>query len=420
MGEDVITVDGDRLWSSLMELARIGAYTDERTGLVGVNRLALTDADAAARRKVIAWMEELGLSVRIDAVGNVYGRRTGTDPDAAPVILGSHIDSVATAGAFDGCLGVLGGLEVVRRLDELDLATTHPVEVAFFTEEEGVRFRTDMLGSAVAAGRVDLGDALALPDRDGVTLGSELAGHGFDGPDDPVLAPPHAYLECHIEQGPVLAAGGEQIGVVTGVQGISWQEVTIDGRFGHAGATPTERRADAGLAAARAVVHLRAMVDSGDFGELRATVGGLHLQPGLPNVVPGRATFTVDLRNPDDGAMDRAEAALAGFLEDLEAEHDGRLTTTTERLALTRAVDFDEGLQTAIATAADDLGLPHRSLRSGAGHDAQELAHIGPAAMIFVPGEHEGISHNPREYSTPEACRRGIDVLATVTARLAR
>ncbi|HMQ27575.1 MAG TPA: M20/M25/M40 family metallo-hydrolase, partial [Acidimicrobiales bacterium] len=168
------------------------------------------------------------------------------------------------------------------------------------------------------------------------------------------------------------------------------------------------------------VVHLRAMVDSGDFGELRATVGGLHLQPGLPNVVPGRATFTVDLRNPDDGAMDRAEAALAGFLEDLEAEHDGRLTTTTERLALTRAVDFDEGLQTAIATAADDLGLPHRSLRSGAGHDAQELAHIGPAAMIFVPGEHEGISHNPREYSTPEACRRGIDVLATVTARLAR
>jgi len=420
VGDDVITVDGDRLWRSLMELARIGAYTDKRTGLVGVNRLALTDADAAARRQVIAWMEALGLAVRIDAVGNVYGRRDGTDPGAAPVILGSHIDSVATAGAFDGCLGVLGGLEVVRRLDELGIATTHPVEVAFFTEEEGVRFRTDMLGSAVAARRVPLDEALALTDRDGATLGAELARHGFDGPDDPVLAPPHAYLECHIEQGPVLAAGGEEIGVVTGVQGISWQEVTLDGRFGHAGATPTERRADAGLAAARAVVHLRAMADSGAFGELRATVGGLHLHPGLPNVVPGRATFTIDLRNPDDAAMDRAEAAFAAFLHDLEAEHDGRLTATTQRLALTRAVDFDEGLRGAVAAAADDLGYSRRSLRSGAGHDAQELAHIGRAAMIFVPGEHEGISHNPREYSTPEACRRGIDVLATVAVRLAR
>ena len=420
MGDDLITVDGERLWRSLMDLARIGAFTDDRTGLVGVNRLALTDADAAARRQVMAWMQEAGLAVRVDAVGNVYGRRDGTDPTAAPVILGSHIDSVATAGAFDGCLGVLGGIEVVRRFDELGLATTHPVEVAFFTEEEGVRFRTDMLGSAVAVGRVDLDAALALADRDGVTLGSELARYGFDGPEDPLLTPPHAYLECHIEQGPVLDAAGQEIGVVTGVQGISWQEVTIDGRAGHAGATPTEQRADAGLAASRAVVHLRAMADSGEFGSLRATVGDLHLHPGLPNVVPSRATFTVDLRNPDDAAMDRAEAALRAFLDGLEAEHDGRLSTTGERLALTRAVDFDDDLQAAIASAADELGYRQVSLRSGAGHDAQELAHIGRAAMIFVPGEHEGISHNPREYSNPEACRRGIDVLATVTARLAR
>lgn len=420
MADDVITVDGERLWRSLMDLARIGAYTDDRTGLVGVNRLALTDADAAARRQVMAWMQEAGLAVRVDAVGNVYGRRDGTDPTAAPVMLGSHIDSVATAGAFDGCLGVLGGIEVVRRFDELGLVTTHPIEVAFFTEEEGVRFRTDMLGSAVAVGRVDLDAALALSDRDGATLGSELARHAFDGPDDPLLTPPHAYLECHIEQGPVLAAAGQEIGVVTGVQGISWQEVTIDGRAGHAGATPTDQRADAGLAASRAVVHLRAMADSGEFGSLRATVGGLHLHPGLPNVVPSRATFTVDLRNPDDAAMDRAEAALAAFLAGLEAEHDGRLSTTVERLALTRAVDFDDDLQAAIASASDELGYRQVSLRSGAGHDAQELAHIGRAAMIFVPGEHEGISHNPREYSSPEACRRGIDVLATVTARLAR
>ncbi|MGW9595249.1 allantoate amidohydrolase [Streptomyces chartreusis] len=415
---DTISVDADRLWRSLMDLAEIGAYDDERTGLRGVNRLALTDADAAGRRRVIAWMEEAGLAVRVDRMGNIYGRREGTDPTAPPVLTGSHIDSVATAGAFDGCLGVLGGIEVVRTLDERGIVTRRPIEVGVFTEEEGVRFGTDMLGSAVAAGRLTLDYAHGLTDRDGRSLGDELARTGFDGPADVRLDPPYAYVECHIEQGPVLAENGVGIGVVTGVQGISWQEITVHGRAAHAGTTPTQLRADAGLAAAEIIVRLRAMVDSGEYGELRATVGHLTVHPDLTNIVPARAELTVDLRNPDDAAMARAEEDLAAFLRELEDARPG-LTLTTRRIAGTAYVPFDETVQKVIAGAADDRGLAHISLLSGAGHDAQEIAALCPTAMIFVRGEHDGISHNPREYSTPEACACGVDVLATTLLRLA-
>ncbi|WP_326791842.1 M20 family metallo-hydrolase [Streptomyces sp. NBC_00841] len=415
---DKITINGDRLWQSLMDLADIGAYDDERTGLRGVNRLALTDTDATGRRQVIAWMEQAGLTVRIDRMGNIYGRREGADPTAAPVLTGSHIDSVATAGAFDGCLGVLGGLEVVRILNERGITTRRPVEVGIFTEEEGVRFGTDMLGSAVAAGRLTLEYAHALTDRDGLTLGGELARTGFNGLADVRLDLPHAYVECHIEQGPVLAENGVEIGVVTGVQGISWQEITIHGRAAHAGTTPTHLRVDAGLAAAQIIVHLRTLVDSGEYGDLRATVGHLIVHPDLTNIVPARAELTVDLRNPDDVQMARAEEALAAFLRDLEDSRPG-LSLTVRRMAKTAYVPFDEGLQKVIAQAADDHGLDHISLLSGAGHDAQEIAVLCPTAMIFVRGEYDGISHNPREYSTPEACAHGVDVLATTLLRLA-
>ncbi|MWA15100.1 Zn-dependent hydrolase [Streptomyces sp. BA2] len=413
-----LTVNGDRLWRSLMDLAETGAYDDGRTGLRGVNRLALTDADAAGRRKVIGWMEQAGLAVRVDAMGNIYGRREGTDASAAPVLTGSHLDSVATGGAFDGCLGVLGGIEAVRTLDEHGITTRHPIEVAVFTEEEGVRFGTDMLGSAVAAGRIPLDHAHALTDREGRTLGAELARTGFAGPEGVRLSPPHAYVECHIEQGPVLADAGLDIGVVTGVQGISWQEITLHGRAAHAGTTPTRLRVDAGLAAARTVVHLRSMVDSGAYGDLRATVGHLTVHPDLTNIVPARAELTVDLRNPDDTHMARAEADLAASLRTLEAGTTG-LTVATRRMARTAYVPFDEGVQHVIARAADDHGLEHISLLSGAGHDAQEIAALCPTAMIFVRGEYDGISHNPREYSTPEACAHGVDVLATTLLRLA-
>ncbi|HEX4252931.1 MAG TPA: M20 family metallo-hydrolase [Pseudonocardia sp.] len=413
-----ITVDGGRLWRTLMELAEVGAYPDSDTGLRGVSRLALTDADVAARRLVISWLEQAGLAVRIDAIGNIYGRRAGADPAARPVLTGSHLDTVATGGAFDGCLGVLGALEVIRTLNERGIDTRRPIEVVVFTEEEGARFGTDMLGSAVAAGRITLDHARALTDRDGVTLGAELARTGFGGPVEARLDPPHAYVECHIEQGPVLGTAGVDVGVVTGVQGISWQKIIINGRAAHAGTTPTSLRADAGLAAARISVQLRAMVDSGTYGDLRATVGHLALHPSLTNIVPARAELTVDLRNPDDTQMARAELDLADFVRDLTNDGTG-LSTTTQRLARTGYGPFDDPVRKAIAQVADDLGLSHLALLSGAGHDAQEIAALCPTAMIFIPGEYDGISHSPREYSTPEASANGINVLAATVLQLA-
>ena len=409
-----MNINADRLWDSIAELARIGAYTDERSGLVGVNRLALTDADALGRRLVMQWMRDTGMNVRVDAMGNVFGRRSGRDDAVAPVLTGSHIDSVATAGAFDGCLGVLGGIEVVRSLNEAGIVTNRPIEVAFFTEEEGVRFGVDMLGSAVLSGRVPLDVAHALTDRAGVRLGDELVRHGFNG--DAQFMTPHAYVECHIEQGPVLAREGCQIGVVSGVQGISWQEVTIEGRAAHAGTTPTELRLDSGLAAARVNLRLREMADSNAFGQMRATVGSMTISPGLTNIVPMRAVFTVDLRNPDDEAMMHAETALAAFLEELQ---DEGFSCSARRMAKTQHVPFDEDVKSVIARTADGLGLSHREMLSGAGHDAQEMAAVCPTAMIFIPGEYDGISHNPREFSTPEACANGVQVLAATILELA-
>lgn len=417
-GESLLEIDGDRLWASLMALARVGAYEDDATGLVGVNRQTLTDADVEGRRLVIDWMHEAGLVVSIDAMGNIFGRREGTEPGREPVMAGSHIDSVATGGAFDGALGVLGAIEVVRTLNDRALVTRRPIVVAAFTEEEGVRFGTDMLGSAVATGRISLAEAHSLTNAAGARLGDELARTGFLGERPARLAPPHAYLECHVEQGPILAREGYPIGIVTGVQSISWQQVTLHGRAAHSGATPMELRVDAGLAAARIVVHLRAMVDSGEYGELRANVGRIVTSPGLPSVVPSRVDLTVDLRNPDDDAMTRTEADLAEFLDGLPIAQPG-LRVETRRMAKTRHVPFSPRIQQVIASAAADLRLPALRLLSGAGHDAQEMAAITPTAMIFVRGEHDGISHNPREYSTPEACAQGISVLGTALLRLA-
>ncbi|MCZ7528343.1 MAG: M20 family metallo-hydrolase [Acidimicrobiia bacterium] len=410
-------IDAGRLRASLRQLGRVGSYLDPATGLEGVNRLSLTDADAEARRLVTGWMEAAGLTVRVDAIGNTFGHRPGRDPDAAPVLIGSHIDSVATAGIFDGCLGVLGGLEVVRALDEAGVATARPIEVAFFTEEEGVRFETDMLGSAVRAGRIALTDALALTDRDGVTLGSELDRHGCRGPHPVDGPPPHAYVECHIEQGPVLARAGMDLGVVTGVQAISWQEVTIRGTPAHAGTTPMELRRDAGVAAARLTLHLHELAASGAVPGLRATVGRHDTSPNLANVVPQRVVATMDLRHPDDARLDRVEQDVERYLGHLAAELGVEITT--RRLVRTRAVAFDDHVREVIGSRVEEAGYRSIPILSGAGHDAQEMATLCPAGMIFVPGLHDGISHNPREESTPEACANGVDALLRTVLALA-
>lgn len=412
-----LEIDQDRLWSALAQLAEIGAYTDERTGLRGVNRLALTDADAAGRRLVMSWMREAGLEVRVDRIGNVYGRRAGRLPDAPPVLVGSHIDSVATAGAFDGCLGVLGGLEMVRVFNENGVETDHPIEVAFFSEEEGARFGTDMLGSAVAAGRIPLAEALTRTDVDGVTVGAELERIGFRGEVPVLLDPPRAYVECHIEQGPVLSSEGADLGVVTGVQAISWQELTIVGKAAHAGTTPMELRRDAGFAAALVNLSLHEMVDSGTFGDLRVAVGRADTYPNLVNIVPEQVICTVDLRNQSEAGMTAAEVELARRLVEISARTGVEITM--RQTAKTPVIEFHPAVEDLVEATIASRGLSSRRLISGAGHDAGEIAALCPAAMIFVPGEYDGISHNPREYSTPEACANGIGVLTEVVRVLA-
>ncbi|MBM7774986.1 N-carbamoyl-L-amino-acid hydrolase [Actinokineospora baliensis] len=412
-----VRINRDRLWSTLVELKEIGAYDDAATGLRGVRRLALTDADAEARRRCVAWMVEAGLRVRVDRIGNVYATRPGRDPSLPCVLMGSHIDTVATGGAFDGTLGVLGGIEVMRTLNDAGIETLRDIEVGFFTEEEGVRFGTDMLGSAVTAGRIPLDHAHKLTDADGKTVADELVRIGFDGDAHERRPVPHAYIECHIEQGPILADAGVDIGIVEGVQSISWQRLTLRGEAAHAGTTPISARHDAGLVAALVVVEARRMCDSGEFGQLRATVGNFTLGEGQTNVVPHEATITLDLRNPDDALMTAAEQHIAAYVASTATHHG--VTAAWERMAKTAVVPFDTGIQDLLAATAEDLGLPYVRAMSGAGHDAQEIAAICPTAMVFVAGENGGISHTPREYSTPTACANGTDVLANAVLRLA-
>lgn len=407
-----------RLYESIEALGRIGRYLDEASGLYGVNRLALTAQDGEGRRHVVAKMKSLGLAVTVDRIGNVYARRKGREDTLAPVMMGSHIDSVPTAGKFDGCLGVLGALEVMQALDDAQHVTRRPLVAAFFTDEEGSRFGSDMLGSSVATARIPLQTAYALRDRAGLSVQAELEAIGFLGETAEQLAPPFAYLECHIEQGPVLRREHIDIGVVTGVQSISWHEVTILGRSAHAGTTPMELRADASVAASRINLRLRQMALSGHYGEqLRATMGAMVPVPGLVNIVPGQMTVTVDLRNPSDVQMRRAEADIIAFYETVAAEEGVQIRW--RQTARTSCVPFDAAFQDQIEAAAQRRGLSTRRIVSGAGHDAQELAHLTRAAMIFVPGEYDGISHNPRELSTPEQCANGVQVLLDVLLEIA-
>lgn len=416
-----LRIDSRRLWHTLERLGEVGAYDDPGTGLRGVNRLALGDADAAGRRLVISWMEAAGLEVRVDQIGNVYGRRAGLRDDLAPMVSGSHLDSVPTGGRFDGALGVLAALEAVRSLDDAGYTTERPLEVGFFTDEEGARFGTDMLGSGVAAGRIPLEEALAKRDPGGVSVGEELERLGFAGPDDPLLRDgrrPYAFVELHVEQGPVLEAAGVDLGVVTGVQAISWHEVVFRGKSAHAGTTPMALRSDAGGCAARLAVLLDEMARSGRYGAgMRATVGRLELWPNKVNIVPARALMTVDLRNPDEQLMQAAEAELRALVAQIAGNAGAEVELTPT--ARTLPVVFDARVQRVISAHASARGATHEPILSGAGHDAQEFAAVCPTGMIFVPGRYDGISHNPREWSTPEACALGAQVLLDTLVELA-
>lgn len=391
-------IDAERLLDRLRTLGEIGRGADGE-----LTRLAGSDADRAARDQLVAWMQEAGLTVSIDAIGNVFGVSSCNGP---PLMVGSHIDSVVNAGIFDGCFGVLAGLAVAEALGRVK-----PIVVAAFTNEEGVRYAPDMMGSLVHAGGLPLADALASVGTDGSVLGQELARIGYAGPMAPGTIRPSAYLELHVEQGPILAREGVAIGAVEALQGISWQRITIEGEANHAGTTPMRMRRDAGLAAARIMTFLHDHVARSNAPTV-ATVGSLRLEPDAINVIPARAILTVDLRDPDEQRLQAAEAALADFLATLPD-----VTASTERLARFRPVRFDAGLVAAIEAAAAARGLSCRRMVSGAGHDAQMMARICPAAMIFVPST-GGISHSPREHTADADLVAGANVLLDVVRGL--
>jgi N-carbamoyl-L-amino-acid hydrolase len=406
-----IAIDRDRLLHRLDELAQIGRIEGTR----GCSRLALTDADRAGRNLVRTWMEDLGLTVRIDGIGNVIAVTPANDDGLAPVMTGSHIDTVATGGRYDGNLGVIAGLEVIETVLAAGIELHRPLAVGFFTDEEGSRFPPDMLGSLVYAGGMPLEDALRLRGVDGAMVGDELDRIGYHGPAPLPGPPPHAFVELHIEQGPVLEREGVQIGVVEGVQGISWTELRITGQSNHAGTTPMALRHDAGLAAARIACFVRDLTSELGGAQV-GTVGSLSLNPNLVNVVAAEATMTVDLRNVDDVMLSEAERRLELCVSSIE-ESEG-VKVAVRRLAFTEPVDFDPRVVATVERAAGRLGLSTRRMPSGAGHDAQMLARIAPAGMIFVPSA-RGISHNPAEHTEPDDLEAGANVLLATMLDLA-
>lgn len=402
-------INGQRLLASLQELGAIGGLPGG-----GVCRLALTDADKQGRDWTVARMRELGMSVTVDAIGNVVGVYPGLE-DAPPVMTGSHIDTVRTGGLYDGNYGVLAGLEVVAALRDSNIRTRRPIAVAFFTNEEGARFAPDMMGSLVFQGDMPLEEALATRGIDGATVGEELRRIGYAGEAPVGRNRVDSFVELHIEQGPVLDREGLQIGVVEGVQGISWTEFTMHGVSNHAGTTPMHMRNDAGYVAARVMTFARELTHRYGGNQI-ATVGAITLVPNLVNVIPNKALFTVDLRNTDGTVLQAAEAELWSFAERIATEEG----VQCERRMLARfdPVQFDAAVIDRVERAANAQGLSHRRMPSGAGHDAQMLARMCPTGMIFVPSA-KGLSHNVLEHTEPADLLAGASVLLQVLTELA-
>ena len=392
----------------LAELAAIGAIE----GTEGCARLALTDEDKVGRDLVVTWMKDLGLDISVDGIGNVIAVMPG---DGAPVMTGSHIDTVRTGGRYDGNLGVLAGLEIIETIQAAGITPARPLAVGFFTDEEGSRFAPDMLGSLVYVGGMALETALDIEGIDGAIVGEELERIGYAG-SAPLPGPaPHAFVELHIEQGPVLEIEQTTIGAVESVQGISWTEVTVTGQSNHAGTTPMGLRKDPGFVAAACANFARELaLDLGD--PQVATVGRIELHPNLVNVVAASATFTVDLRNTDEATLQESERRFTEFLN-TTAEAEG-CTVETRSLARFEPVLFDQSVVDIVEASATELGHSVKRMPSGAGHDVQMFARICPTAMVFTPSVN-GISHNPAEYTAPEDLEAGANVLLHTMIALA-
>lgn len=404
-----LAINGARLLNRLQELGNLGRDADGR-----LSRLAASDADKLGRDLFCRWLRDGGLAVEVDRIGNIYGIWQPSSAAGAPVLMGSHIDTVINAGIYDGCYGVIAGLAVIETLQAADAAPKWPLAVAAFTNEEGVRYAPDMMGSLVAAGGLGVDAALATIGTDGTELGAELSRIGYAGAREPGFLIPHAYLELHIEQGPVLEADGIGLGAVENLQGISWQSVRITGTANHAGTTPMTMRRDAGVAAARVMTFLDDLARQTPAAV--ATVGTLRLDPGAINVIPSAATFTVDLRNPSETLLRAQEEALDTMLAKLK--QDGFEVEAT-RLARFEPVTFDPSLVASIEAAAARRQMRSRRMTSGAGHDAQMMARVAPSAMIFVPSR-GGISHNPAEFTGEADLIAGANVLLDVVGDLCR
>jgi len=399
-----LRINLDRLLKRIEALGEIGAIDGG-----GVCRMALSDEDRRGRDLVVGWMRDLGLEVSIDRIGNVIGIRAGSEP-GNPVMTGSHIDTVATGGRYDGNLGVLAGLEVIETLNEAGITTSKPVGVGFFTNEEGARYAPDMMGSAVHQGMFDVEDMLSVVGTDGSVLSEELERIGYAGDVPTGQFRADCFVELHVEQGPILELEELGIGAVEGVQGISWTEYKFGGTSNHAGTTPIRFRHDAGYIAGAVSVEARRIAN--DMGEDQvATVGVSELSPGLINVIAKEALVTVDLRNTNEAKLQQAERTMDDFIVGI-CKAEG-VSVESRILARFEPVEFDRNMVSLIADTAETLGHKTRRMPSGAGHDAQMFAPNCPTAMIFVPSR-DGISHNVAEYTEPEHLRAGADVLLQV------
>ncbi|GBQ84295.1 N-carbamyl-L-amino acid amidohydrolase [Gluconacetobacter johannae DSM 13595] len=397
-----VTVDGAALWNDILETARFGG-----TPKGGIRRLTLTEEDRLVRDWFIAACQAVGCTVTYDSMGNQFARRPGADDSLPPITMGSHLDTQPTGGKFDGIIGVLGGLAVLRALHATGHETRHPIELINWTNEEGARFAPAMLSSGVFAGVFTEQEALDKTDRAGIRFEDALVGIGYRGTEPCGQHPVAAYFELHIEQGPILEAENKTIGVVTGVQGMRWYEVTLTGRDSHAGSTPMTMRADALLAAARMIeaVNEVALAHGPDAV---GTVGLIENRPNSRNVVPGEVFFTIDLRDPDDAVVERMEAAFRDRAAAIAAECGMQMVL--ERVWDSPAVHFDPACIDAVRRAAGSFGYPARDIVSGAGHDAAYMARITPTTMIFVPCA-GGLSHNEAESAESADVAAGANVL---------
>lgn len=401
MSNNKPSINAERLWRRLMQMAQIGA-----TAAGGCNRQALTDEDAAGRALFMTWCKDAGCDIRLDAIGNIFARRPGRDASAAPVMTGSHLDTQPTGGKFDGIYGVLAGLEVVETLNDHGIETDHPVEVVVWTNEEGSRFDTAMMGSAVWSGAMPLAKAYQLKDLQGTSVESELQRIGQLGPDLP-RQPVHAAFELHIEQGPILETENLEVGVVTGVQHMCRYRIKICGQETHAGPSPMSLRRDPMMAVSQILGELYQLADK-HAPDSRVTIGYIHAEPGSPNTVPGEVVFTADLRHPDgeqyQTMLAHCESSVAMACEAFNLEGEaGRIWEAP-------GVSFDCECIAAVKKAVENRQYPAKEMISGAGHDACNIAAVAPISMIFIPCE-GGLSHNEAENIRPDHATAGANIL---------